>query len=173
MERKAPREPLGRRLLNQTTTWQKVVLAVGAIAGLVTSVAGVVALVLPMVGGSSAGGALGSTAPTDAVTISSQTAATDRFVRELLDAAAAPRPVALDHHLMGQSVASDVLLYYNCGSTGSCAMTRVQVVDTYGMSTMPGGIWVRGCFSVTRDGLGYGADPLDIELRKVGDTCPA
>ena len=53
-------------------------------------------------------------------------------------------------------------------------MTRIEVAALEGMAVLTGdpGVWLRGCFSVTLDGLGYAADHLDIELRKMGEGCP-
>ena len=38
---------------------------------------------------------------------------------------------------------------------------------------VPGGIWLRGCYLVLKKGTGYGADPLDLELRSAGSVCPS
>jgi hypothetical protein len=53
-------------------------------------------------------------------------------------------------------------------------MTRIEVTALEGMAvlTRDTRVWLRGCFSVTLDGVGYAADHLDIELRKVGEGCP-
>ena len=96
-----------------------------------------------------------------------------RRVRSLI-ATSGRAPVLLDHQIMGKPGPANVTLYYGCGSTGSCSMTRIEVAALEGMAVLTGdtGVWLRGCFAVTLDGNGYGVEHLDIELRKVGDGCP-
>lgn len=50
-------------------------------------------------------------------------------------------------------------------------MARVQDVHVEA-GDLTDGLWFRGCFGVTQEGVGYGAVPLDVELRRQGDTCP-
>ncbi len=191
--RPAPKRPsLAHRLLDQKTVWQRALIAVTAVATAVTAVAGVVALLLPLFrpapdtaapstpgpapavtrvdSAVPAGGAL---TPASVTVVRTQTAEADALVRSLI-ATAGRAPVLLDHQIMGKPGPANVTLYYGCGSTGSCSMTRIEVADLEGMAVLTGntGVWLRGCFAVTLDGNGYGVEHLDIELRKVGDGCP-
>ena len=170
---------LGHRLLNQKTGWQKALVAVGAVAAAVVSIAGLLALVLPLFQGSPGTAASVTPAPTPAPTragvtvVRTQTAEADALVRTLLDAAGAT-PLLLDLQVLGQPGPADVTLYYACGSSGSCSKTRLQAPSVDGMAVLgdQSGVWFQGCFSVVKKGSGYGADYLDLALTKVGDRCP-
>jgi hypothetical protein len=186
------RPSLAHRLLDQKTVWQRVLIAVTAVATAITAVAGVVALLLPLFRPAPDAAAPPTPAPTPAVTrvdsavpaggaqppagvtvIRAQTAEADALVRRLVDTAG-KATVLLDHQIMGKPGPANVSLYYGCGSTGACSMTRIEVANLEGMAVLTGetGVWIRGCYAVTLDGNGYGVDHLDIELRKVGDACP-
>ena len=191
--RPAPKRPsLAHRLLDQKTVWQRALIAVTAVATAVTAVAGVVALLLPLFRPAPDTAAPSTPGPAPAVTrvdgavpvgdtltpagvtvVRTQTAEADALVRSLI-ATAGRAPVLLDHQIMGKPGPANVTLYYGCGSTGSCSMTRIEVAALEGMAVLTGdtGVWLRGCFAVTLDGNGYGVEHLDIELRKVGDGCP-
>ena len=80
--------------------------------------------------------------------------------------------MALDHRLVATKGPADVTLLYRCSETGVCLRMRVQDVDVAATDTVDG-LWFAGCFAVTRDGAGSGFEPLDIELRYQGDTCPS
>ncbi|HEU4331691.1 MAG TPA: hypothetical protein VFR40_11290, partial [Lapillicoccus sp.] len=103
--------------------------------------------------------------------IHTQTPEADAFVKGLI-ATAGKAPIFLNHQVLGKPGPANVTLYYGCGQTGSCSMTRIEAVDGRDVLSGDTGVWLRGCFSVTLDGFGYGADHLDLELRKVGDGCP-
>ena len=186
------RPSLAHRLLDQKTVWQKVLIAVGTVATAITAVAGVVALILPLFRAAPEAGASATPAPVPAATrldsavpagsavtnggvtvIQTQSAEADALVRSLI-ATAGRAPILLDHQIMGKPGPANVTLYYGCGQKGACSMTRIEVAALEGMAVLTGdhGVWLRGCFSVTLDGLGYAADHLDIELRKVGEGCP-
>ncbi|HVD29352.1 MAG TPA: hypothetical protein VNC79_12775 [Mycobacteriales bacterium] len=186
------RPSLAHRLLDQKTVWQKVLIAVGTVATAITAVAGVVALILPLFRAAPEAGAFATPAPVPAATrldsavpagsavtnggvtvIQTQSAEADALVRSLI-ATAGRAPILLDHQIMGKPGPANVTLYYGCGQKGACSMTRIEVAALEGMAVLTGdpGVWLRGCFSVTLDGLGYAADHLDIELRKVGEGCP-
>jgi hypothetical protein len=190
--RSTSKRSLKYRLLNQKTDWQKALLAVAAIVAAMTTIAGGVALVLPLFRGSpdtaapatpapapaatrvdSAVAAASGASPAEVTVVHTQTAEADAFVQKLLDAAGRV-PILLNHKILGQPGAADVRLYYACGSTGSCSMTRIQAPQVAGMSKLSGdtGVWFQGCFSVVKIGNGYGADYLDLPLTKVGDRCP-
>ena len=173
------KDPLGHRLLNQKTGWQKALVAVGAIAGAIASIIGLAVLVLPLFRGGPETAASVTPAPTPAPTragvtvVRTQTAEADALVRTLLEAAGAT-PLLLDLQVLGQPGPADVTLYYACGSSGSCSKTRLQAPSVDGMAVLgdQSGVWFQGCFSVVKKGNGYGADYLDLALTKVGDRCP-
>ncbi|MEP6649164.1 MAG: hypothetical protein ABJA74_04525 [Lapillicoccus sp.] len=189
--RPPPKRSLGYRLLNQKTGWQKALLAVATVATAIISVAGVIALLLPLFRTTPEGGALPTPTPAPAATrvesavavgsavtpggptvVHTQTMEADELVRTLI-ATAGRAPILLNHQVLGRPGPANVTLYYGCGQTGSCSKTRIEVASE-GLAVMAGdaGVWFRGCFAVNLDGFGYGADHLDIELRKVGDRCP-
>ena len=184
---------LGHRLLNQKTGWQKALVAVTAIATAIIAVGGVVALILPLFRATPETAASVTPGPTPAATrvdsavpaagvtttdggttvIRTQTAEADALVKRLI-ATAGKAPILLDHQIFGKPGPVNVTLYYGCGQTGACSMTRIEVANDAGREVLAGdsGVWLRGCFWVTLDGSGYGVEHLDIELRKVGERCP-
>ena len=149
--RPAPKRPsLAHRLLDQKTVWQRALIAVTAVATAVTAVAGVVALLLPLFRPAPDTAAPSTPGPAPAVTrvdsavpaggaltpagvtvVRTQTAEADALVRNLI-ATAGHAPVLLDHQIMGRPGPANVTLYYGCGSTASCAMTRIEVADLGG-----------------------------------------
>lgn len=161
-----PRAPWWRRLLDQSTVWQR------ALAALLTVVAGISLLVgaaqgvLPLFERS------GPVAYEEGVVrqIDTRTATADAFVQMLVDADGTA--VMLDHRVLGELPGDgDVRLDYDCDRATGCAQTRVQVANET-LSLVPGGIWLQGCYTVLKKGTGYGADPLDLELRTAGEVCP-
>jgi hypothetical protein len=174
-----PKGSVGHRLLNQKTGWQKALVAVGAAAGAIVAIAGLVTLFLPLFRGSPEVAASVTPTPVPAATrdglsvVRTQTPEADALVRRLLTAAGTA-PVMLDLQVLGQPGPADVTLYYACGSAGSCSKTRLQTPSVDGMAVLSdqSGVWFQGCFSVLKKGNGYGADYLDLALTKVGDRCP-
>jgi hypothetical protein len=186
------RPSLAHRLLDQKTVWQRALIAVTAVATAITAVAGAVALLLPLfrpapdtaapptpgpspaaTRGTSGSPDDGAPAPAGVTVVRTQTTEADALVRRLIDTAGRA-PVLLDHQIMGKPGPANVTLYYGCGPTGACSMTRIEVADLAGLAVLTAdtGVWIRGCYAVTLDGTGYGVEHLDIELRKVGDACP-
>jgi hypothetical protein len=107
----------------------------------------------------------------EATVIETQSETADRFVRMLV--AADGTAIMLNHKVLGELPGhGDVKLDYACDATPGCAQTRVQVPNE-NLSNVPGGIVLQGCYTVLKKGTGYGADPLDLELRKAGKVCPS
>ena len=95
----------------------------------------------------------------------------NKFVQLLVDADGTA--VMLDHQVFGELPGhGDVRLDYACDKETGCAQTRVQVANQT-LTQVPGGIWLQGCYTVLKKGAGYGADPLDLELRAAGAVCPS
>ena len=160
------RAPLWRRLLDQSTLWQR------ALAAVLTVVAGITLLVGAAQGILALLDKGGSVAYEEGQVrrIETRTATADAFVRMLVDADGTA--IMLDHEVLGELPGhGDVRLDYACDGTTGCAQTRVQVANET-LSLVPGGIWLQGCYSVLKKGTGYGADPLDLELRTAGEVCP-
>jgi hypothetical protein len=167
--------PLGRqpsmwqRLLDNKTGPQRLLISLGALAAALIAIGGVVTAVARVFDGDDGGGADLDRAPGETQRIESRTEASDRFVQELLDHDGGV--VALDHRVIAEKGPVDVRLRYNCTESGVCNMVRLQDHNVEA-SDMPDGLWFKGCFAVTQDGLGYGAESLDIELRYQGEACP-
>ena len=163
----AARPPLWRRLVDQSTVWQR---ALGAVVAAITGVGvvvGAVQTILPLFDG---GGAV-AFQPGEVREIRTRTPTADAFVRLLVEADGTA--VMLDHQVFGDLPGhGDVRLDYACDETTGCAQTRVQVANQT-LSQVPGGIWLKGCYTVLMKGTGYGADPLDLELRTAGSVCPS
>ena len=115
-----PRLPLWRRLLDQSTVWQR---ALGAVVAAVTGVAvlvGAVQGVLPLF---DRGGPV-AFKEGEVREIETRTTTADDFVRMLVDAHGTA--VMLDHQVFGELPGhGDVRLDYTCDETVGCAQTRV------------------------------------------------
>jgi hypothetical protein len=103
--------------------------------------------------------------------IHNQQRSADEFVLMLLRVADTRAPVQLDHQVVApRGPGGEYRLEYGCGSAG-CSFVRLEAPADI-PAGIAGGVWYQGCWSVVRDGAGYGADHLDLELRRQGDTCP-
>ena len=157
-----------QRLLDNKTGLQRAVISLGALAAALIAIGGVVAAVVRV---------LGEMVETqqrrpDAARRSGSRAArraADEFVRDLLDHDGGV--VALDHQVTAEKGPADVRLQYDCSDAGVCVMVRLQDV-VVAAGDMAEGLWFVGCFAVTQDGVGYEAEPLDIELKHQGEACP-
>ena len=65
---------------------------------------------------------------------------------------------------------ADVRLLYNCTDADVCNRVRLQAVYD-DADPLPDGRWYQGCYAVTKEGKGYGAEDLDIELRYQSEAC--
>jgi hypothetical protein len=153
----------------QGSPGQSAVISLGALLAAVAAIGGAATAVVRMVdGGSESPGDLES-APTGTIRIDGGTDAADEFVRAL--DAHDGGVVTLDHQVIAEKGPADVRLQYGCTETRVCVMARLQDIDVEA-TDMSDGLWFSGCFAVTRDGAGYGFEPLDMELRYQGETCP-
>jgi hypothetical protein len=158
-----------QRLLDNKTGLQRAVISLGALAAALIAIGGVVTAVARIVGDDGGGRGSLDRAPGDTKRIESSTAAADVFVRDLLDHDGGV--VTLDHQVIAEKGPADVRLHYDCTDVGACAMVRLQDV-VVAAGDMADGLWFKGCYAVTQDGVGYGAEPLDIELKHQGEACP-
>ncbi len=156
-----------QRFLAGKTTVQRLVIALGALAGAVLAFGGVVVGAAHLLDRAPA---LGSAAGA-VKQIRNHEGSADDFVRFLLRAAESRTPVQLDHRVLApRGPGGEFRLEYGCGSAG-CSFVRLETPADLS-PTMTGGVWYKGCWSVVQDGNGYGADHLDLELRRQGETCP-
>ena len=158
-----------QRLLDNKTGLQRAVISLGALAGALIAIGGVVAAVVRVLGDDGDRPSSLEQTPDATQQIVSGTPAADAFVRDLLEHDGSV--VALDHEVTAEKGPADVRLQYDCSDAGVCAMVRLQDVAVEA-GDMPEGLWFAGCFAVTQDGVGYGAEGLDIELRRQGEACP-
>ena len=161
-----------QRLLDNKTGPQRAVISLGALAAALIAIGAAVAAVVRLLDDDGdAGGGAGSVdvvAPDGTQRVESATAAADEMVRSLLDHDGAV--VELDHQVIAEKGPADVSLRYACTDAGVCATVRLQDVRVVA-GELPDGRWFQGCFAVAQDGVGYGAEPLDIELVHQGETC--
>lgn len=163
--------------------WQRHILRAGALAAALLAIATVVVgagqaiqWASGWLRGDGVGAAPAAVVDTSgAAVIRSGTPAADQFVAQL-DKAAGGGPLKLNHKLYGLKAGPvAITLEYACQPSGRCLTTRVgapndeaaRVADESGMD----GMWYRGCWVVTRTGNGYGAEPLDLDLRRQGTSC--
>jgi hypothetical protein len=156
-----------QRFLAGKTTVQRLVIALGALAGAVLAIGGVVVGAAHLLDRASAVGP----ATDEVQQIQNQQESADEFVRFLLGRAESQAPVQLDHQVFApQGPGGEYRLEYDCGSSG-CKYVRLET-PTGGADADRSRVWYQGCWSVVKDGNGYGAEHLDLELRREGDTCP-
>jgi len=156
-----------QRFLAGKTNVQRFVIALGALAGAVLAIGAVVVAAAELLDRRTAIGP----AAGEVRQIENQQRSADEFVRFLLHAAGTSVPVHLDHQVLApRGPGGEYRLEYACDSTG-CSFVRLETPADI-PATIRGGVWYQGCWSVVKDGAGYGADPLDIELRLQGETCP-
>jgi hypothetical protein len=157
-----------QRLLDSKTGLQRAVISLGALITAVVAIGGAVTAIVRMVDNGESARDL-QAAPGDTVRIDSGTDAANDFVNALDEHDGGV--VTLDHQVLAEKGPADVRLQYDCTESGVCVMVRVQDVDVVA-TEMRDGLWFSGCFAITRDGAGYGYEPLDMELRYQGQTCP-
>jgi hypothetical protein len=156
-----------QRFLAGKTTVQRFVIALGALAGAVLAIGGVVVATTKLLDQRTAVGP----ASGQIEEIQNQQGTADEFVRFLLRAADTGAPVQLDHKVLApRGPGGEYRLEYDCDSAG-CRFVRLETPADI-PAGISGGVWYQGCWSVVKDGNGYGADHLDLELRRQGDTCP-
>jgi len=158
-----------QRLLDNKTGPQRIVISLGALAAALIAIGGVVTALVRIVGDDGGGRGGLERVPSQTTRIESGTTAANDFVQDLLDHDGGV--VALDHQVIAEKGPADVRLQYNCTDAGVCAMVRLQDVEV-AAGDMADGLWFKGCFAVTQDGVGYGVGALDIELQRQGETCP-
>ena len=164
------RQSLWQRLLEGKTTGQRLIVAVGTLAGALVAIGGMIAGIGALVGEDNT--SVTSTNRTRAgeeTIVTNQTRAADDFVRFLLETEGTP--VQLNHKVMAPDLGSHVRLEYDCAKRTGCSFTRLEA-GSFIPDRIEGGVWYRGCFSVVREGAGYGAEHLDLEFTKNGATCP-
>ncbi len=155
------------QFLQGKTSTQRFVIALGAMAAALLAIGAVVTTIIRVVDSdddSSVGPASG-----EVQRIENQSAEADDFVQLLLDHDGGP-PLPLDHQIMGRPGNADVSLDYDCDAPTGCSIVRIQDGQVT-FSSISGGIWFQGCYGVVKDGAGYGAQGLDIELQFRGATC--
>ena len=168
-ENSARSDSWAQRLLDNKTGLQRAVISLGAFAAALVAIGGVVTAVVRVVNDDGTASRDLGAVPENTVRIESGTKAADEFVHALDEHDGGV--VALDHQVIATKGPTDVRLQYDCTDTGVCVMVRVQDIDVEA-TDMSDGLWFAGCFAVLRDGAGYGYEPLDMELRYQGETCP-
>ena len=156
-----------QRFLAGKTSLQLFVIALGALAGALLAISAVVSATMRIIDGDDDTGV--GAGDGQVQRIESQSAEANELVQFLLDHDG--QPVQLDHQVVAERGPGDVSLQYDCDRPSGCSVVRLQAPDSI-PAEIPGGLWFQGCYGVTKDGAGYGARPLDIELRRQGATCP-
>lgn len=160
--------------LSGKTGAQRFVLALGALAAAVLAIGGVVAGAVRLLDGDDARSTLAHQAG-EVQRIENQSESADAFVRDLLDAADERIPLELDHQVYAPrgTTGPQHELQYNCELTPGCNLVRLEPGDAPRLpDSTPERVWYQGCYTIERDGNGFGADRLDIVLTFTGATCP-
>ncbi len=166
-----PQPSTWHRFLDGKTSGQRLVLALGALAGALLAIGALIAGIGALVGDDDGPATPGtSTTPTGETVVESQSEGADAFVRQLLATEGAP--IQLNHKVMAPDADAHFRLEYDCAKATGCSFTRLET-EAFNEARIPGGVWFRGCYSVVGDGAGYGADDLDLEFTEQGPTCPS
>ncbi len=163
------RQTTWQRFLDGTTGAQRFMLAIGALAGAVLAIGGVIAGGATLLGSDEEGPRV---RPGDGKvqTVENQSTQADEFV-ELLLRAAGGKAVQLNHNVLTPKGDAHFRLEYNCASPTGCNYVRLEAASDP-PAEIVGGVWYQGCWSIAKDGAGFGADHLDIEFTKTGEVCP-
>jgi hypothetical protein len=149
---------------------QRVLIEVSAVASALLAIGALIAGVLELLDDDSPPRIAAASGEVQDVV--NQTESADGFVRLLLEAVDGP-PVQLDHRVAApRGDGGQAELQYDCAAPTGCSFVRVEAGDHI-PNTFSGGVWYQGCWSIAKDGAGYGAGHLDLELSWRGDTCPS
>lgn len=158
------------KFLDGKTTWQRFIVAVGALAGALIAIGGLIASIGALVSDNGTPeGATDRALAVNEMVVTNQTKEADAFVRFLLGTDGVPVP--LNHKVIAPDAGSHIRLEYDCAKRTGCSYTRLEA-GTFIPDHIEGGVWYQGCFSVVKEGAGYGADHLDLEFTKNGAACP-
>jgi hypothetical protein len=165
-----PRQSTWHRFLDGRTSGQRFLVALGALAGALLAIGGVIAGVGALVGDHPDPTRLtpGTSRAGEAV-VTNQSEGADAFVRLLLATNGAP--IQLNHKVLAPDAESHFRLEYDCAKRTGCSYTRLEAAQ-FIPDRIEGGVWYRGCFSVVGEGAGYAAQHLDLEFTLNGPTCP-
>ena len=113
-EKPEPKQSTWQRLLDNKTSWQRFVLAAGALAAALAAIGGLVAGIGALLGDDAdrTGSATSTTQPTGVTVVTSQDPDADEFVRFLLGTEGAP--VQLDHKVFATDEGAFIRLEYDC-----------------------------------------------------------
>ena len=157
-----------QRFLRGKTSAQRFLISLGALAGALLAIGGVIAAGAKLLDSDSEPRV--RAADGNVHRIANQSASADEFVQFLL-AAAGGAPVQLDHQVLTPKGDGHFRLEYDCAAPRGCSYVRLETARDI-PAEVPDGAWYQGCWSITKDGAGYRADHLDLELSKKGDICP-
>lgn len=164
-----------RRFLDQATNAQKLLLALGGIAGAVLAIGALTLAIGDLLGddggsGVSGSGDVPSLASLDGTTITSNSDEADALIAGLLEVAGTEsRTVTLDvkvlaHESQPALNSADIWVYFNCAS-GPCSKARLQFPRVEAIETNPLGFDLTGTWEVSlARGLDFASRELDIEL---------
>jgi hypothetical protein len=177
----APSPSRWEHILGQTTTTQRLIVAISSIATAVVAVGTIVIFVVRWLdddddrGDDAAQDATEFAAANETATVRSGTAGAAALVTYLLSVSGGD-PVMLDIQIPEREGDGHLPLYYECDDSGTigqgtCSFVRLEQGFDIPQRINPEGWWLRGCYLVAQDGAGYRAEHLDLELRRVNDQC--
>lgn len=170
-----------RRFLDQATIVQKLLIALGGIAGAVLAIGALVVAVGNLVDDSddtnrSKSGGAGALADLDGTTIRSNTAQADALISGLVSVAASdPRTAHLDVKVLADASQpaldhADIWVYFNC-SPGPCSKARLQFPRNEAVETNPLGLDLTGSWEIRlARGVDFQSKELDIQLQRTSGS---
>jgi hypothetical protein len=154
-------------VLENKTDIQRLVIAMGMLAGALLAIGAVVTAAIQLVDGNDET-RLSADPPAGVVGVENQSSDADQLVRDLIDHEGTV--VELNHQIMGEPGPGNVTVDYACDETAGCSTVGIEDGQTT-FEPIVGGVWFKGCYGVTVDGNGYGAQALELTAR--GATCPS
>lgn len=170
-----------RRFLDQATSLQKLLIALGGIATAILAIGALVIAVGNLVDDSddterSRSGGAGALGDLDGTTVHSDTAEADALIAGLLSVAAGDtRTVHLDVKVLADASqpaldSADIWVYFNC-SPGPCSKARLQFPRNEAVETNPLGLDLTGSWEVRlARGVDFQSKELDIQLQRTSGS---
>jgi hypothetical protein len=176
----ASNETWWRRFLDQATSVQKLLIALGGIATAVLAIGALVVAVGNLVDDDDTDRSkpvgVGALADLDGTTIRSKTAEADELIAGLLAVAASEsKTVHLGLKVLADASqpaldSADIKVYFNC-SPGPCSRARLQFPRNEGVETNPLGFDLTGTWEVRlARGIDFQSTELDITLQRTSGS---
>jgi hypothetical protein len=186
VKRPKPKKTWWHRFLDGKTVPQKLIVAIGALAGASIAIGTIVVTAINWLDNGDRDrrttatdvGVFAGESGDEPFVMHSGTTDADRFVQFGIAAARRGDPFDLNVQIPEALFdnGSHLRLFYACDDSGvvgngPCSFVRLEQGTSTPIALDPVGWWLRGCYLLVQDGAGYQAEHLDFELTWVNETC--